>query len=58
LDISSDLANESRVTIAVKVIILNLEVLAKRNQNVVTLLEGLSTVDTSLTVWREHCKHS
>jgi hypothetical protein len=52
LDISTDLANEGRVTIAVKVVILNLEILAKRNQDIVALLEGFFTVDASLMIWR------
>jgi hypothetical protein len=52
LDISTDLANEGRVTIAVKIIILDLEILAKRDQDIVALLEGFLTVDASLTVRR------
>lgn len=58
MDISTDLANEGGVTIAVKIIILNLEILAKRNQDIVALLEGFLIVDASLKVQRRRLAKS
>jgi hypothetical protein len=48
LDISSNLANGSGVTVAVQVVILDLEVLAQGQENALSLLEGGLILDTSL----------
>lgn len=48
LDIGTNLANDFGGAIAVKVVILNLEIFAKRNQDIVGLLEGVSVLDTDL----------
>lgn len=47
LNIGTDLANDSGVTVAVKVVILNLEVLTERKEDVFSLLEVLGRGDAS-----------
>lgn len=47
LDVGTDLANDSGVTVAVEVVILNLEVLTKRKEDVFSLLEVLGRVNAS-----------
>ena len=48
LDISSNLANGGGVAVAVQVVILDLEVLAQRQENALGLLESSLILDASL----------
>ena len=48
-DIGTDLANELGITIAVKVIVLNLEVLAERNEDFLSSLERGFILDANLS---------
>lgn len=48
LNISADLSNKGGIAIAVEVIILNLEIFTKRNQDILGFLESALVLDTSL----------
>lgn len=50
LNVGSNLANRLWIAIAIQVVILDLEVLAKGQQNALSLLEGCLILDTSLRI--------